>query len=248
MKRIDMLNKKQVVKLVLDYYNIAEKDFNKKYLLAEKYINSRSRKTKLSLKHNNYMNDDYVYGAVACYNNYSKVVLRAIDSHKHIFKTVSSILDLGAGGALTTMHLKQIFPNAKVYYNNLINTQQVEFAKFMNSKYSLNLKFLLSDTIFTKEQHIDLIFACDFFEHILEPIEYIKNVIKVYSPKYLVISNAFLVEHPDHLRVFKVGSDRVNYKKMPRIFNNFVRSKGYMIHPITYSMWNRRPCIFVKKS
>src|SRR3990167_2827417 len=102
---------------------------DQKWEAVRKYISLDTRKPP-AMKHDNYANVEYLLGAAACYVDYSKHYLKTFDRVHSKLGKISSALELGAGCGLTTTHLAQILPTAKIIYSNLPSVQ-FDFAKWL---------------------------------------------------------------------------------------------------------------------
>jgi len=181
--------------------------------------------------------DDYFAVEIwACWVVYSRKYLNQINKAMDL-KGINSIIDMGCGIGYTTATLKQMCPNAKVLGTNIEGTTQYKVASHIGEKYGFNL-------IPKVNQQADMIFASEYFEHIEEPIQHIEDVVKICSPKFLVIANAFGAKSMGHFNFYKVGDKRIENKKIGRVFNAKLRDLGYK--QLKLGFWNNRPQVWKK--
>ena len=203
-----------------------------------------------------YGHKDYLSDLWACWVVYSRQYLKAIiktnslDGEKSalsLFQNVNSVLDLGCGLGYTTAALNQIF-QCPTYGTNLEDTIQYAFCEKLATVYDFNI---ITDTKELKK--VDLVFASEYFEHILEPIEDLKTVLKL-QPSYLIIANAFNAIATGHFNKYIVHSDgsftdlenRIPNNKIGKLFNKELRDNGYV--KIQTKLWNNRPSIWIKEN
>jgi len=187
--------------------------------------------------------DDPYYGLCdvwACWVIYSRKYLLAINSPKALTTksivsdmSVNSVIDMGNGFGYTTAGLKELFPSAKVYGFNLKDTCQYKVGEVLAPQYDFSMVSELPTT------PIDLVFASEYFEHILDPVTHLLEVINKLSPKYLIVANAFGAKAVGHFDTYHYGDKRFTGKEISRIFNNTLREKGYTKR--STNMWNNRP-------
>ena len=194
-------------------------------------------------------NDDYYFCDLwACWTIYSRKYLKGIiknnsldkeNSIMSLFKDVNSVIDLGCGIGYTTASLKEIFQQANVYGTNLEGTKQWDFCKLMAEKY--NFKLIPESNSL---KNIDLIFASEYFEHILDPIKHLNEIIETLNPKYFIIANAFNTRSVGHFLEYKNNEDIIPQDKISKLFNETLYNKGYK--KVKTKLWNNRPTIYIK--
>jgi SAM-dependent methyltransferase len=195
-----------------------------------------------------YGDEYYFIDLMACYWVYSKNYISNLNKKvfenktktiNERFDNIDSVLDIGCGLGYTTKDLIKLFPNAKVFASNIKDTPQWyhcievidEDAKLIDENTLLN-------------DHVDLIFASEFFEHIENPIEYLSYIITKNSPNILVIANSFNTKSIGHFYNYKVNGAIVNSKNISRVFNNALRDFGYT--KVKTSLWNDKPTIWTR--
>lgn len=182
----------------------------------------------------------------ACWVVYSRNYLRNISSYKSLddksiiddMNNVTSVIDLGCGIGYTTAALKELYPNANIFATNIKESVQFKICKKISE---LN-DFVMINSV--KEiKNIDLVFASEYFEHFENPIQHLNEVLLL-NPKYLIIANAFSSKSLGHFDYYSYGYDKVEGKKMSRLFNNHLRHNGY--EKIKTNCWNDRPSYWKK--
>ena len=190
-----------------------------------------------------YDDEYYFVDIFDCFQTYSRKYLRSV-LKLGIFKNIKSFVDLGCGLSYSTVALKQMFPKARGYATNLKNTKQWKFCKTMAEKYNFELIEAVNDI----EHDVDLIFASEYFEHIINPINHLKDIIEKTNPKYLIIANSFNTRSIGHFQQYQYNENDVSWKinesDMSKIFNRFLKSRGYM--KIKTNIWNDKPSIWTR--
>jgi hypothetical protein len=193
-----------------------------------------------------YSSDDYMAELRACWVVYSRHYLKAIQTYKSLppngiyerLKGIKSVADLGCGIAYTTAALKQMFPTARVIGTNLYDTIQSDFGKKMGEVYNFEI---FPDI--TRFSSIDLIFASEYFEHILNPIDDLKIILRT-NPKFLLIANSFSVKSIGNFNFYYDRGTKYTGKEISRLFNQELIKYGYK--KIKTKLWNNRPNFWVK--
>ena len=212
--------------------------------------------------------DEYYFTDLwACWSLYSRLYLRSLvnnrslNGNESVFKIIGdskSVADLGCGVGLTTSALKQMF-GGETYGTNLRETEQFGFCKMMSDTYDFNLVGSVAEI----GKEIDLVFASEYFEHILNPYEHLHEVIDTLNPKYLVIANAFNTRSIGHFYEYHNTGEHitkqnklfenvinpnnnpvVNQKDAAKLFNKMLTNRGYSI--LKTKIWNNRPYIWVR--
>lgn len=192
---------------------------------------------------------DYsVYGDVlyfmevwACWSIYSRTYLRDMFKDVYIsnlFKTNKSIIDLGCGIGYTTIALKEQYPHLEVYGTNLKDTEQWKFCKLLEQTNDINMI-----ENHTELESVDIVFASEYFEHIISPISHLKSILKL-SPKVLIISSSFGTRGIGHFYQYEHNGKMIHMKSINKIFNDTLRANGYTKQSTT--LWNNTPNIWVK--
>lgn len=196
--------------------------------------------------------DDYYFTDIwSCWCIYSREYMRAIKKHNSLNETTSiyngkfknfnnNIVDLGCGVGYTTIAWKQLFPNSNVFGVNLKDTKQYKFCEKNSKKYNFNLVSSISDI----KENIDILFASEYFEHIINPIEHINDIIKSHNPKYLFLANSFNTRSVGHFKTYIHEDIDIDQSKISKIFNNNLNKKGYV--KVKTKLWNNRPTLWEK--
>lgn len=189
-----------------------------------------------------YDEDAYLGDLWACWAIYSRNYLKKIHTTNVLSGAgeIKKIVDLGCGFAYTTVGLRQIYPRATVIGTNLDNTVQMDLAKQMADKYDFDMVSSIRDI----EAPIDLLFASEYFEHIIGPIYHLKDILYRLNPKVLILANAFTTKSIGHFDHYNIDNSAVSGKKVSRLFNAELKNHGYK--RMQTKFWNNRPDFWVK--
>jgi len=197
-----------------------------------------------------YDDDYYVTDLWNCFKQLSRKYLRNIstipitDEQKpltEILNSTQSVVDIGCGIGFTTSSLKQLFPLAKVYGTNLKDTKQWEWCRKMAKDYDWKLVTGVKEI----EQKSGLVFASEYFEHILNPIEHVQEIVHEIEPKCFVIANAFNTRSIGHFTEYRHQGTTIPQDKISRQFNSSLSELGYV--KLKTEFWNGRPNIWMEK-
>lgn len=181
-------------------------------------------------------NDDYYFTDLwTCFVRYSRGYLRNV--RKYMFITNERIIDLGCGIGYTTAALKQTYPNADVYGSNIMNTKQWTFCESMAKHYNFNM---LSEIPARFDRRPIIVFASEYFEHIHDPLQHLRDIIDNLSPDYFIIANAFNTRSIGHFTEY----NGIDQSKMSRTFNQMLRSFGYTKEKMPF--FNNKPNVWRK--
>lgn len=201
-------------------------------------------------------NPDYgVYGELAilqdiwsCWAIYSRTYLRNLHTRLCMGKPfiealgeVKTILDIGNGIGYSTAALKQIFPEALVYGNNIKKTFQWNICSKVAKKYNFKMTSRLRT-----DRNVDLLFASEYFEHHERPIEHLESVLKKVRPRNILIANSFGTQAIGHFKVYKHEELRLSPASVNRVFRNLLKDFNYKKIPT--SCWNNRPQFWQRKN
>ena len=223
-------------------------DKSRKILKDKSLFESLTEKWYANPKISIYDDDYYFVDVFDCYITYSRKYLKSLfkptledgSSIYDLLKNIDSFVDIGCGLGYSTYALKEIFPKAKGYGTNLKNTKQWNFCLVIADR----AKFRLVESVDEIGHKVDLVFASEYFEHILNPIEHLKNIIEKVCPKHFIIANSFNTRSIGHFENYKDNSSMIHKSKISRIFNNFLVKNGYS--RVKAKMWNNRPQIWQK--
>lgn len=192
----------------------------------------------------------YMLEVWLCWVNYSRRYLKNIQNPKSMFgisiaddmrkSGLNSILDLGCGSGYTTAAFKEIFPTCSVYGTNFETSVQYKMSSDLSKKIGFTM---LPNHLSIR--NIDLIFASEYFEHILDPIKHLSDIIFTCNPKYFIIANTFTSPAIGHFDYYNHGNTRLEGRKMSLKFNEFLRKLGY--ERIKTNCWNNRPSYWKRK-
>jgi len=191
-----------------------------------------------------YASDYYLSEAFACWAIYSKNYIKSMKSEKSLPESggifqdmgeIKRIVDLGCGIGFTTAALSEIFPNAEVIGTNIEGTIQADIAKKLSGQYH----FRIVPDLKQVKSPVDLIFASEYFEHIVNPIDHLFDIIQNFESKAVVVANSFSAKAIGHFDEYMIADEPVKNKKVGRIFNSEMRLHGYS--KVETKMWNDRP-------
>jgi SAM-dependent methyltransferase len=183
-----------------------------------------------------YAEDEMLAETWACWVVYSRKYIKSLAKFDRLAQP-KTVADLGCGLGVTTAALAQLFPTASVCGTQLRATSQWEIGSRLSERHGFSLVDDLSG-------QIDFIFASEFFEHLLRPIEYLENVITRHRPTTLVVANAFGATSVGHFETYWHNDVSIDARDMGRYFNRFLRERGYQ--SIETGFWNNRPAYWQK--
>ena len=191
-----------------------------------------------------YSSIDYLPEMWACWAYCSRIYINSLFYRKHnnvpIYKefgNVKSILDVGNGIGCSTAALKEMFPKSKVYGNNIRDSYQWNICDKLSKDYKFTMKEDLSDI-----GEVDILFASEYFEHFIDPITHVKELINIVHPKYMIIASAFGTISLGHFNEYILGDSIVSPQTVSREFNKFLKFNGY--EKLKTTCWNSRPNIW----
>jgi len=191
--------------------------------------------------HPAYLNESFV-----CWKTYSRKYVKLI---KQYLKTkdceinvgeVENILDMGCGCAYSTIALKAVFPNAHIIASNIKDTLQYKIDKYVTDNID-GCDIIDEKDTFNLEK-IDMIFASEFFEHLVSPIDLLSKIIQTYKPKYIIFANTFTQMAIGHFKKYNVYGKWEDGHSTSRAFNKCLRLNGYC--KIDTGFFNNRPNIY----
>ena len=249
---------KKGLRELLEYYNdnvmaIPVDDLVNDWESGNSYITSLTDTWEKSLHtgspdYSVYADNKYLNEAYISWTNYSreycKRLRKWLPEHSDEINPndISSVLDLGCGIAYTTIALSDIFPNAVVFGTNEPCTPQLEFDKLITAPFD-NINIVGN---FEAGEHIDVIFASEFFEHIDAPIDFLEKLIRTYSPNYIIFANTFGKMATGHFHTYNVNGEAIEGKNMSRKFSKYLKLNGY--GPVKTGFFNNRPYIYKKNA
>jgi len=209
------------------------------------YANLRAGNTDYGI----YETDAYIAEGWFCWHTYSRKYLREIQKPNMCppvgvvgrTKSSSLIVDLGNGIGFTTSALTQIYPAAKIYGTNVEGSKQWNLAKSLSETYGFQMRSSVEEI----GRPVDLVFASEYFEHFLEPIDHLEQVIKSISPQNLLFANTFGGDSSGHFDSYKIAGKTVEGRSVGRLFGKALVSMGYT--KVKTKMWNNRPSYYTKE-
>jgi len=191
----------------------------------------------------------YLYAGLNCFDRFSKPC--AFYANQYLGdKKIRSIVDVGAGIGLSTMLLAELFPSAKVYYNNITPSLQAEFFEAHKDYHAPNNKESSRIQSVTEKEMMqygpfDMLFASEYFEHFEEPMKQTEFLLNQVGFKHLVINNSFNVKAYGHFNEFKYNEIlTMQPKQMSKLWLRSIRA---FYDEMEVKCWNGRPKIFEKK-
>jgi hypothetical protein len=184
----------------------------------------------------------------ACWIIYSRKYLLSLHPPRNfppvgiakLMQPVTRIVDLGCGCGYTAAGFRELFPDAQVVGTNISGSVQYRVACEMASSHGFSMVPSVSSAIGSTT----LVFASEYFEHILTPIAHLREVVSLLRPRFMLIANAFGTTAIGHFREYIVGGVRTDGKKVQRIFNAELRRLGYS--KVKTKLWNNRPALWAK--
>lgn len=197
-----------------------------------------------------YDNIYYIADLWACWRVYSHKYLSLIAS-KNAYKNsntsvieslvpVSAVIDMGNGFGITTALLKQMFPNATAYGVNIENTWQYKVSEEYGKMYNFRT---VNDCSCIHENNA-IVFASEYFEHIINPIEHLIDIVRKCNPKGFIIANSFGAKSIGHFDYYYHNGKKIQNRLVGRLFNKELRAMGYFKQNTKF--WNNRPTIWIK--
>ena len=221
--------------------NRVSNDYNIVKLLENKWYNSLNSSPDYSVYNDPY----YICDIWVCWVLYSRKSLLSINSDKSLITTsvldyigsTKTVVDVGCGFGYTTACLKELFNNADVYGTNLKESYQFniaqEFGKKHNFKVLDNAKRL---------KNVDVVFASEYFEHIINPIEHAYEIIQSCKPRFMIIANGFNGIAIGHFHKYIHQGKEYGAYDMSRMFGKAMRMMGYK--KLKTKIWNSRPNVW----
>lgn len=191
--------------------------------------------------HNCYMNESFV-----CWKTYARRYLLLLK--KYLTKPncdldisdVKTVLDLGCGCGYSTVGLKAIFPKAQIKATNLKDTLQWKLDLAVTNG-TPDIEMRDENETFNLES-VDLVFASEFFEHLTNPIEYLRKLINTYHPKYIIFANTFTQMSLGHFRSYFDGTEELKGVQVSNRFGKVLRDNNYV--KLSTHFFNNRPYIY----
>jgi hypothetical protein len=183
----------------------------------------------------------------ACWVNYSRKYIGLLGkpgqtehgSLRDALGTINSIADIGCGCAYTTSAWKEAYPDADVLGTQVVGSPQFEIASNMGRQHGFSI-------VGSLQEHADLVFASEYFEHWEAPVEHLETVLSAATPKALIIANAFGSKSVGHFDFYKDRGVDYSPKAISRKFNQCLRNHGYTL--VHTKFWNGRPTVWIKQS
>jgi SAM-dependent methyltransferase len=186
----------------------------------------------------------------ACWSVFSRKYLLSIHPPKNLpplgiaaaMSPVRRIVDLGCGCGYTTASFCELFPDAEVIGTNISGSIQYRIASEMASAYG----FQMVPGPREAAGETTLVFASEYFEHILDPITHLKEVVASLHPRFMMIANAFGTVSIGHFHEHVINGSRVRSDRVSRVFSSEMKRLGYV--KIKTKLWNNRPAFWARKA
>jgi SAM-dependent methyltransferase len=182
-----------------------------------------------------YESDVFVAETWSCYCIYSKGYIKNFARLGYDYNTINKVVDLGCGVGFTTAHLKELTNATNVVGTN-VKGYQFDVATRMGNEFGFEVL-----TGFSDQTDVDLVFASEYFEHFLNPIDHLMEVLEM-KPKMLIIANSFSPKSVGHFDEYLIDGKLVINKKVGRLFNNALRTAGYK--SVKTGFYNNRPYVW----
>jgi hypothetical protein len=247
-KEIDEENLKKHTKEMVSFHKNNKKSLSKDnvvvQLLNQWYSSLLTNKPDYSV----YEEPNYIVDIWTCWSVYSRNSVKVLleksslvdQSLAEVINKKGTIVDAGCGIAYTTIALRQAFPQSRVVGTNFEDSWQYKMAVEMGKKYN----FELQPNPFGVK-NVELFFASEYFEHIVNPLEHLREICQHCSPNYFVIANGFNGTAIGHFNEYEDKGEKISNSKMSRMFSKEMRLLGY--EKLKTKIWNDRPSIWRKK-
>lgn len=174
----------------------------------------------------------YVADVWACWALYSRGYLRAIERAGLLVDMGGEpVLDLGCGCGFTTAALAELLPGSQVCGTQLRTSPQWGIASRMGERH----RFQVTDVL---PARAGVVFASEFFEHFLEPVKYLREVLAC-GPRLIFTANAFGPRSTGHFDEYVVNGVAVSPRAASKAFDAELVERGYAKVPTSF--WNGRP-------
>lgn len=196
-----------------------------------------------------YDSDDFIPELWTCWTIYSRRYLQKIQNPKSLngvsivnyINDADAVIDLGCGFGYTTAALKEIFIDKTVIGTNIKDTKQYKIAQNIGKECGFEV---IDDIQILKNKfRKPLVFASEYFEHINNPIEHLKDINININPGYYLIANAFTAKSFGHFDYYLHNNTKYEAKHINKMFN-YELLNGYK--KIKTKLWNNRPAFYVK--
>lgn len=186
-----------------------------------------------------YVDPAYVGTLWACWNIYSRKYLASLATLRDdgTLTDVRLIADLGCGLGLTTAELKRMWPDATVIGTN-VPGPQFDAAVARGRREG----FEVTPGLDRRSGIVDLVFASEYLEHFVMPVDHLASLISVAQPRYLVLASAFGSPAIGHFPTYDVGGRMLAGRAVGRAVGSLLRKHGY--ERVETGFWNNRPTVW----
>jgi SAM-dependent methyltransferase len=172
-----------------------------------------------------------------CWATYSRGYLRSLRKIRAIVGEVGSVVDMGCGIGYTTAALTELYPDATVAGVDQPDTTHYPFAARQAKQYGFRMRPRVDGV-----GDADLVFASEFFEHVIEPLAVLREIVAVCYPRHLFIANSFNTLSHGHFAEYTVDGATVDQAAISRRFNRELLRLGY--EKQVTGLWNNRPALW----
>lgn len=175
----------------------------------------------------------FLVASFICWKKYSRMYIKKLYDNEITYKLISdcsNIVDIGNGLGYSTQYLTELFGD-KFSAIQLKDTDQYKYNEMLGNK-----------LVDLSTCNADGFIAFDFMEHIFKPIEYLNEML-IHNPKLLIFANSFGTRAVGHFREYEINNELINEKKVGRIFNKYLRERGYK--KLDLNFWNNRPAVWI---
>lgn len=188
-----------------------------------------------------YADPYYLVEVWYCWKTYSRGYIRGLEKPGGALsrlRPLTRIVDLGCGLGFTTAFFTGLHPKVEVVGTNIAESTQWEIASRLAARFG----FKLRDGRSTDQLPADLVFASEYFEHFREPVAHLQEVLRLYTPRCLVVANTFNNMAAGHFRTYLVNGEELNGPATGKAFSQVLKSAGYV--PAAAKQWNNRPQVW----
>jgi len=193
----------------------------------------------------------YLADCFICWKRYSRKYLKEIinpkslgkkvkgewidlQSIKEYMSTPEKIADIGCGIGYSSAALTEMFPYSNIIGTNLRETKQWKVCEYLANEQG----FDLTETV-QQVGKVDMVFASEYFEHFLTPVEHLIEVMHNCEPRYILFANTFGSKSIGHFDTYYHDSTPYTGREISRLFSKMLRKFGYK--KVKTNCWNNRP-------
>ena len=180
-----------------------------------------------------YDSKEYLYTTIMCYIDWTRdMVIRTRNFADKMNIKPKTIIDHYNGCGLSTLLLKELFPDSEIHYYTDCKKQE-DLMQHFNSALELNYK-VHADGL----SIYDLVCSFATIEHYEEPIKFWNEKLAEITNKNIIFTADFTTIGAGHFKQYKVDDKILEGKQMSRYFNKYLKNNGF---EIIWKGWNARP-------